>query len=685
MKKKILDDICQKLLYDEYFKRFLINFIFLIKLTYICSQILQTMTKSRVTFLALLVLGILSLQAQPGEELQYYLQKYPGENVVQVSQKQTVTIKLKHGKPATTIETYSEKIILADFASSYAQERVPYTPGHYELTAIEAYSLIPDGNSYKKVPVKKFSHSVDLSTDVFYDDGKQCNFVFPEVVKGTKIIYKARFELNSFYFLPRLFFAKSISVEKSEIEINYDSRIDLAFNEVAILPGQLHRPVENDGKTTTLKMWMNDIPKLIPEKNVTTYLAYRPHFVLRIDQYKQKSNGKPIPVLPNLDYLNKYYRSLACNVNKEDQTKIKLFVDSLVKDTPTEFDKVKKIYNWVQQNIKYIAFTDGNKGVVPMDAAQVFQKRYGDCKAMSNLVCSMLQKAGITSYLTFVGTDDLPYKFSEIPADISNHLVVCYFDKNDTPYILDATAEFQSIAFATNFIQGKECLVSIDSNNYKIIEIPYKAVETTEKTEVEFSGTALQAKTKLALMGSEKSKYAYLFASKTDAEKRKILSTELAEDGQPKSNVSFFTHSNIYNVDDTLSLWYNYTIENYVLKTKDELYVNPYLHHLEVTYIDVAKREYAFEMEHKQKLAWDLTIAIPKGYEIASLPPDIAFSHPLFSFHAAMSQEGNKIILKADYLTDFIVLDKKEYEKWNEMNALIRQFKTGSMVFKKAQ
>jgi len=638
------------------------------------------MNKKAFLFLFQFMIAI-SLPAQkPAKELKYFEQKYPNSSSVDVLSKQRLDINMVDGKPEIYFELYSESIILTDVVSEFTNKEIYYSPVD-PLLSVEAWSLIPDGNKYKKIPVKNFTHKSAVD-DVFFNDVRTCNFVFTGLTKGSKIVYKYRRKINDLYALPRLFLSSTDGVEYVEAMIEYDNLVNLKFNYFGFQPESNSFSVNKGKKKTNMRIVMQSLPKMKFEKNVVSYAPYVMHIIPRIAYYKTSIHGDSVAVLPDLNHLYKYNRSNIDNIAKSDDAKLSILADSITSQLSGELDKVKAIYYWVQHNIHYIAIEDGDNGVVPADALYVYEKRYGDCKGMSNLIYTLLKKLGINAYYTWVGTKKIPYKYTEIPSPFTdNHMIVTYIDETGNYYFLDGTSEFQSIEIAPGLIQGKECLISIDRDSFQIKEIPYSTGKIFSTTRMKIQNLDLKIDETEQLYGNIAWKSASYFAHKTEEMKRQLFLNQLKSEGYAKSTLTKVQHSDLYEVDKELEIKAQYTLNDYIVRSNTKLYVKPFLRGLEPIIIE-PDRKYEFEFNQKTHYKWIQEIQIPDQYTVEQLPENISYFNPLFSFSSKLTHKEDTVYVEVECRTDFVRLPKSEYQSWNEMNQIIQNFCNQSFVFK---
>ncbi len=177
-------------------------------------------------------------------------------------------------------------------------------------------------------------------------------------------------------------------------------------------------------------------------------------------------------VISNLDDLYKWYYTFVEGLNKEQSPELEAIVKKIKSESTSEIDLVKNVFYWVQTNIQYIAFEQGMRGLIPHSGNYICEKRYGDCKDMANLIVNMLQLADVKAYHTWIGTRDLPYRYTEVPTPIvDNHMIATYISPDGKYYFLDATSDYTPFGFPSSMIQGKEALIGLDAKRYEVKEV----------------------------------------------------------------------------------------------------------------------------------------------------------------------------------------------------------------------
>jgi transglutaminase-like putative cysteine protease len=115
---------------------------------------------------------------------------------------------------------------------------------------------------------------------------------------------------------------------------------------------------------------------------------------------------------------------------------IKQKVHELTDKEPDPNKKVAKLYEFMQQNTRYVSIQLGIGGLQPFDATYVATKRYGDCKALSNYMSALLKEIGVPSYYTLVKSGEGNTFFvPDFPSDQFDHVILCVPLKKDTMWL----------------------------------------------------------------------------------------------------------------------------------------------------------------------------------------------------------------------------------------------------------
>jgi hypothetical protein len=133
-------------------------------------------------------------------------------------------------------------------------------------------------------------------------------------------------------------------------------------------------------------------------------------------------------------------------------------------------ERVKPIYYWVQDLIKYIAFKEGIAVLQTNLPQNVCNKRYGDCKGMAILLKIILIEAGFDARLVWIGTNAIAYDYATPSLRVDNPMVTAIM-VDGKPIFLEGTDKFNKYGTFATRIQGKQGLIQ-NGSEFELVQVP---------------------------------------------------------------------------------------------------------------------------------------------------------------------------------------------------------------------
>lgn len=134
-------------------------------------------------------------------------------------------------------------------------------------------------------------------------------------------------------------------------------------------------------------------------------------------------------------------------------------IKAMISGLPDDKSKVKVLYDYLKKNMRYVSIQFGIGGFKPFATKFVDEKKYGDCKALTNYMRSMLTVAGINSYPALInaGYTDAPVS-PEFPQNVFNHVILCVPGQKDSTW-LECTSNDNEAGFLGSFTENKNALL----------------------------------------------------------------------------------------------------------------------------------------------------------------------------------------------------------------------------------
>ena len=148
-------------------------------------------------------------------------------------------------------------------------------------------------------------------------------------------------------------------------------------------------------------------------------------------------------------------------------------IRSITSGVTDTLEMIRKIYRYLQDNTRYLCVTIDIGGIKPYPASFVAQNKYGDCKALSLYMKSLLEVAGIQSFFTFVEGELFASTIdTSFPAESwFNHSILCIPINSDTLW-LDCTSRELPVGYTSVFIQGRPALI-VCKEGSRLANIPF--------------------------------------------------------------------------------------------------------------------------------------------------------------------------------------------------------------------
>lgn len=633
---------------------------------------------NRITFFWLFFYGAIGdVKAQT--TLADYKNTYPNYNEIVVNDQQSYNITIEDKKLKIIQDNQYESMILTENGIANNTESFSYSD-LIKLKNYEAYSVITENAKEKKIKVTQTTEKQLQESSVFFNDVKERVLTFPSLTAGSKKVFSYQTEFMDPYLLHKFIFGNNIPIQNSSIEIKTDKEINIGYkifndpkNEIVF------SKTEKKGKWI-YKWTLKNILPLKFEANSPGFLYIVPHINIYITDYTIDS--KVIEVLGNENKLFDYYSGFVKNLNQKEHTDLKNLALELTKNETNDSDKIKNIFYWVKNNIKYIAFENGYEGFIPREASFVLERKFGDCKDMASIISSMATHAGVKNVnIAWIGTRTIPYSYSELATpSVDNHMIAVF--KEGPEYVfLDATDKETKYGIPTAFIQGKEAMLS-ENGTYKIIKVPIVPPEKNEiKEEIQLTilNNKLVGKGKMMMHGFNRS---HTLASIGDASNktRFEMIKEIVLKGNNKFNLKEYSEENLQDRDKPYGIAFNFDLENYIVKVDKEIYINLFLDKIYDKMSIEKERISKYEFEYLTYFNTKYELEIPQNCTVKYLPKNFTLDNELLKADFVYEMQNNTVTLNIQLKLKKILLDTIDFKLWNETIKKIKSNYTETLI-----
>lgn len=323
-------------------------------------------------------------------------------------------------------------------------------------------------------------------------------------------------------------------------------------------------------------------------------------------------------------------------------------LNDIIKDAKSDREKVKIIFEYLQNNSRYISIQLGIGGLQPIESEKVYKAKFGDCKGLSNLMKAMLNAVGISSNYCEIynGNNKDKHLYPDFANVIqTNHVILLVPLKNDSIW-LECTSQTIPFGFIHDGIAGHDALVITETGG-KICHLPSYPYDK-RKTE---TNSILNIKEDGKVYGNleviehlDVAQYVHSIL-KTDRKSQvDYINNEL---NLPKVQIGDIHFSMDKSSEPITSIKTSFEASDFINKTGNRLFVPTCpLNKGSFKKFSSNKRENDIYINNRYVYVYLDTIRynLPEGYKVETLPKDIDLKNQFGQLNIQLVQDNNSII-----------------------------------------
>lgn len=344
----------------------------------------------------------------------------------------------------------------------YAKISIPYSKLN-QVSKIEAYIQEDNGTIIRKLKKNEIIERSSISDYSFYEDDFVKEFTLKNNTYPYTIIYSYQSFQEEFLYLgywspildrkvPTYFANLTVTLPKDYVIAYSLQQVDVPI--IDIFENQVHYT------------WKTQYTQIIePEVYSPVLSDLLPMVTLVPKLFKFELDGSFESWRTYGDWQFKLMQELDTLPDNEKNK-----ITALTHSIKNEKEKVRALYHYLQDATRYINISIETGGLKPHSASYVSANKYGDCKALTNYLKSMLDFVGIQSYYTkILAGDPISMIDKSFPSQQFNHVILYVPLKTDTIW-LDCTSN-GAFNYLGTFTQNREAFV-VDKNNSHFVHTP---------------------------------------------------------------------------------------------------------------------------------------------------------------------------------------------------------------------
>lgn len=392
--------------------------------------------------------------------------------------------------------------------------------------------------------------------------------------------------------------------------------------------------------------------------------------------------------------------------SRDPSPEIKQKVAELTANITDPLEKIRVLTEYVQQNIHYFAVEIGIGGYQPHPAAQVFARKYGDCKDKATLTSAMLHEIGIESYYMSVDTNR-GFIHPDYPSISMDHMILAIRLPDSIPdgalfavvhdpklgrlLIFDPTSEHTPLGYLPWYLQSNYGL-AMAADGGQLISLPLLAPSTNRLLRTaQFSLSPagdLSGQVHEMEWGGPATREREEFLDVQPAKRAEVFDHHL----EPFLNNFKLTAASLGNLeqfDQDFTLDYKFVSSAYASAAGDLLFVRPRVVGDKYTGVlrllaEHKPRRYPIQFEEATRQDDVFDITLPAGFVVDGLPKPVSAACEFANYKSESSVANGVLHYKRTFEIKDVMVPTDKLAELREFLQQVAADQQSSVVLRRA-
>ncbi|WP_343657689.1 DUF3857 domain-containing protein [Chryseobacterium sp.] len=586
----------------------------------------------------ILVLGALSTASL------YFAQSYPASAIPE-NLKKNADVVIRKDFTTVQINKIDEiryqyntvTTVLNKDGNEQAAAYIPYDKSK-SISNIKVTIYDEAGKKIKSFSKSDFKDFANNPQGVFYSDNRILVFSYTPVQYPYTVDFSYESEDKNTIFIQDFvpFHSIKMSLEEAQFKIINTSGIELRTK---IYPSKYnYASVVESGSGNDKTYSYKNVPAIEDAFMIPQPVKILPSVNFALTKFNLA--GKQGTLNNWTDFGTWYYKDLVEPVSASTPA-IKAEVASLQLQGSVE-EKVKKIYQYMQNKTRYIAVGLGIGGWLPMQPDEVHKKGYGDCKALTNYMKILLNEAGIPSKYCVINSSSSQVSFDpEFPSMGGNHAILMVPTENGNIWLENTSQQiaFNHLSYSTTDRNA----LAVTSKGIELINTPvYKAEQNKEKQILRVNlneDNSMMGTGNFSYTGNQYD-YNLRLANLDPKEKNDAIKERFGVLNFEKVEMKNFNNDRDHAV---ITYDLDFKTNNFSKKAGNSLLFRSVPIFSDVVYKTDENRELPFEVNMSFEDEYEIAFVLPLGYKVDETPDNSSITSEFGSYKLSFVKSDGQV------------------------------------------